>query len=58
MQNFIDNEFHNATDFIDSYDPAVGEVWAKIPDSSAADVQLAANAAKKAFPGYVLSIFL
>ena len=51
VQNFIDNEFHNATDFIDSYDPAVGEVWAKIPDSSAADVQLAANAAKKAFPG-------
>lgn len=51
VQNFINNEFHSATGFVDSYDPAIGEVWAKIPDSSAADVQLAADAAKKAFPG-------
>ncbi|MFN8699308.1 MAG: aldehyde dehydrogenase [Flavobacteriales bacterium] len=38
--------------FIDNISPITGEVYSRIPDSSAADVALAAEAADKAFPAW------
>ena len=49
MQNFIDGKFVEAKEFLDSYDPSVGEVWAKIPDSGKLEVNNAVSAAKSAF---------
>jgi aminomuconate-semialdehyde/2-hydroxymuconate-6-semialdehyde dehydrogenase len=36
--------------FIDNINPATGEVYGQIPDSGIKDVEVAVNAAKKAFP--------
>jgi aminomuconate-semialdehyde/2-hydroxymuconate-6-semialdehyde dehydrogenase len=38
--------------YIDNYEPAVGKVYSHIPDSDERDVQLAVDAAKKAFPAW------
>lgn len=38
--------------YFDNYHPATGSVYSQIPDSGAADVQLAVDAAKAAFPGW------
>lgn len=38
------------TKHVDSYNPATDEVWAKIPDSSAEEVDTAVRAARDAFP--------
>ncbi|MFM2016632.1 MAG: hypothetical protein RL007_288 [Bacteroidota bacterium] len=38
--------------YIDNYHPATGKVYSLIPDSDAADVQLAVDAAKAAFPAW------
>jgi len=45
--NFIPIEINNV---IPSYNPATGQVWALLPDSSADEVDVAVNAASKAFP--------
>lgn len=37
-------------EFIDNVNPATGEVFTRIPNSSGKDVEIAVNAAKKAFP--------
>lgn len=37
---------------LDSYDPAIGEVYSLIPDSDERDVNLAVEEAKGAFPGW------
>ncbi|XP_030830254.1 2-aminomuconic semialdehyde dehydrogenase [Strongylocentrotus purpuratus] len=50
LENFIDGEFVPASSFLDSFDPSVGEVWARIPDSGKQEVDLAVAAAKRAFP--------
>eukprot|EP00057_Strongylocentrotus_purpuratus_P024062 XP_011678536.1 PREDICTED: aldehyde dehydrogenase family 8 member A1 [Strongylocentrotus purpuratus] len=50
LENFIDGEFVPASRFLDSFDPSVGEVWARIPDSGKQEVDLAVAAAKRAFP--------
>lgn len=52
LQNFINGEFLDCEKYLDSFDPSTGEVWAKVPDSSAADVDLAVKAAKDAFQGW------
>jgi len=39
-------------EFLDNYDPALGEVYSLIPHSEEADVNAAVEAAKKAFPGW------
>ncbi len=49
MQNFINGKFVEAREFLDSYDPSVGEVWAKIPDSGKLEVDRAVSAARDAF---------
>lgn len=38
--------------YIDVYNPATGEAYAKLPDSDERDVKSAVEAAKKAFPGW------
>lgn len=52
MQNFINGEYCDPLtgNYIDNYEPATGKVYAQIPNSGAEDVQLAVDAAEKAFP--------
>ena len=52
IQNYINGEFRAplSETYIDNYNPATGQVYSLIPDSDAADVELAVMAAKKAFP--------
>lgn len=38
--------------YIENYNPATGEVYSQIPNSSAKDVQIAVDAAKAAFPAW------
>jgi len=50
--NFIDGEFCDpeSGNFLENSNPATGQVYNQIPDSNFEDVQLAVDAAKKAFP--------
>lgn len=50
LKNFINGEFVQSRQFLDSFNPATGEVLAKVPDSDALDVEQAVRAAKNAFP--------
>ena len=52
IQNFINGAFMSASDgaSFNSVNPATGLLHANLPDSPAADVHLAANAASRAFP--------
>ena len=50
VQNFIGGEFHGGIDFLDSYDPSTGKVWAKVPSSGEREVEEAVTAAKAAYP--------
>lgn len=54
IKNFIGGQFLAPTSgaYLDNINPATGEVIGQIPDSNAADVQLAADAAKMAFPSW------
>ena len=52
IENFIGGEYvAYEGDFVDSYDPSTGEVWAQVPDSGHEEVELAVEAALKASPG-------
>ena len=52
IQNFINGKYVNpiSNNWMDNYCPANGEVYGQIPNSSKEDVEVAYNAAKKAFP--------
>ncbi len=52
LQNYINGRLQEpiGKQYIDNYEPATGEVYAKIPDSDDKDVLLAIDAAEKAFP--------
>ncbi|GAB4244548.1 MAG: aldehyde dehydrogenase [Saprospiraceae bacterium] len=52
--NYIDGELVPAESgsWLDNYDPSIGKVYSRIPDSGQADVEKAVSAAKKAFPGW------
>jgi len=55
LQNYIGGEFQArpaGQDSIPSYNPATGEVWATLPNSSAQDVDMAVSAAELAFPAW------
>ena len=54
IKNYINGEFLNPIngDFIDNYNPSIGEVYGQIPNSSKEDVELAYQAAEKAFPSW------
>lgn len=52
LQNFINGSYCDpkSGQFIDNYEPATGNVYSQIPDSSEEDVAIAVNAAEQAFP--------
>ncbi len=52
IQNFINGKYVNpiSNNWMDNYCPTNGEVYGQIPNSSKEDVEVAYNAAKKAFP--------
>jgi len=52
LQNFIDGNFSDPAlgQYLDNVEPATGQVYAQIPDSTSADVEKAVIAAEKAFP--------
>ncbi|CAL2105049.1 2-hydroxymuconic semialdehyde dehydrogenase [Tenacibaculum sp. 190524A02b] len=54
IKNYINGEFIApiANNYIDNYNPSVGKVYGKIPNSTKEDVALAYQAAKKAFPSW------
>ncbi|MCH2031945.1 MAG: aldehyde dehydrogenase [Tenacibaculum sp.] len=54
IKNYINGEFVNPiqNQWIDNYNPSIGEVYGKIPNSSEEDVEKAYQAAKNAFPSW------
>jgi aminomuconate-semialdehyde/2-hydroxymuconate-6-semialdehyde dehydrogenase len=54
LANHIDGRSAEPLDgtYLDDVDPATGEVHARVPASEAADVELAVEAAKRAFPAW------
>lgn len=52
IQNYINGGLINplSETYLDNFNPALGEVYSLIPDSDEKDVELAVEAAKKAFP--------
>jgi aminomuconate-semialdehyde/2-hydroxymuconate-6-semialdehyde dehydrogenase len=54
LSNYINGTLQTpiVNKYLDNYEPATGQVWAKIPDSDANDVDLAYAAAKEAFPAW------
>jgi aminomuconate-semialdehyde/2-hydroxymuconate-6-semialdehyde dehydrogenase len=54
IRNFIDGRHVDAVsgEAFDKVDPATGAVVARVPDSDARDVDLAVQAARRAFPGW------
>ncbi len=54
IDNYIGGELVQPAsgEYLDNFDPAIGEVYSLIPDSDDRDVNLAADAAKAAFPAW------
>ncbi|CAM1360420.1 2-hydroxymuconic semialdehyde dehydrogenase [Tenacibaculum sediminilitoris] len=54
IKNYINGEFIGpvANNYIDNYNPSIGEVYGQIPNSTTEDVALAYKAAKEAFPSW------
>ena len=54
IKNYINGEFVNPikNQWVDNYNPAIGEVYGQIPNSSKEDVELAYQAASKAFQSW------
>ena len=54
LHNYINGDLTEPISgkYLDNYDPSRGIVYAQIPDSDATDVELAVEAAKKAFPSW------
>lgn len=52
LANFINGKYLAPTDgqYIPNFEPATGLIYSEIPDSTAADVELAVTAAQEAFP--------
>lgn len=52
LKNYINGELLEPENgnYLDNFDPSVGEVYSLIPDSDSADVEKAVSAAKHAFP--------
>ena len=55
LENYIDGKFVPCAQYIDSYDPSTGKPHARVPDSDNKEIDLAAQAAKKAFPRYCIT---
>ena len=52
IENFIGGKFVKSDKHLDSFNPANGEVWARIPDSGIAEVDAAVESARNAFAKY------
>jgi len=54
IKNYIGGKLTPAASgaWLDNYEPATGKVYARVPDSTAADVEAAVAAASKAFPAW------
>ena len=54
IQNYINGQFVDPIEnnWIENYNPAIGEVYGKIPNSTKEDVEKAYEAAAKAFPSW------
>ncbi|MFY7944938.1 MAG: aldehyde dehydrogenase [Crocinitomicaceae bacterium] len=52
LQNFVNGKYLAPINglYIDNYEPATGQIYSLIPDSDEGDVNLAVDAAEKAFP--------
>lgn len=52
LKNFINGQFIEPINgqYLDNYEPATGKVYSLIPDSDEKDIELAIQAAEKAFP--------
>jgi aminomuconate-semialdehyde/2-hydroxymuconate-6-semialdehyde dehydrogenase len=52
LENYINGQLlaPQSGNYLDNYNPAIGEVYSQIPDSDERDVQMAVVAAKAAFP--------
>ena len=52
IKNYINGAYcmPSSQDWLDVINPSVGEIYGKLPNSNREDVQLAYEAAKKAFP--------
>lgn len=52
LQNFIGGEYCDPAEgqYIDNFEPATGQVYSQIPNSTSTDVDRAVKAAKEAFP--------
>jgi aminomuconate-semialdehyde/2-hydroxymuconate-6-semialdehyde dehydrogenase len=54
IQNYIGGKYcgPQSGNYFDNYNPALGSVYSQVPDSDFQDVQLAVEAAQKAFPAW------
>lgn len=54
LENYIDGGFRPPISggYIDNFDPSKGSVYSQVPDSDERDVQLAIEAARRAFPSW------
>lgn len=54
IHNYIDGKLvpPNSGQYLNNFNPSTGQVYSLIPDSDESDVQLAVDAAKKAFPAW------
>ena len=54
IKNYINGEYVNpiSDNWIDNYNPSIGEVYGQLPDSNSQDVEIAYKAAKAAFRGW------
>lgn len=54
LENYINGQLRPAASgqYLDNFNPATGQVYSQIPDSDAADVEEAVQAAKEAFPAW------
>jgi len=54
LANFINGQFSdpNSGNYLDVFEPATGQVYARVPDSNEHDVNTAIEAAEKAFSGW------
>ncbi|NIR52243.1 aldehyde dehydrogenase [candidate division KSB1 bacterium] len=54
IKNFINGELAAPVsgNYLDNYDPAIGDVYSQVPDSDEQDIDLAVQAAERAFPSW------
>uniref|UniRef100_A0A2D4PR53 Aldehyde dehydrogenase domain-containing protein n=1 Tax=Micrurus surinamensis TaxID=129470 RepID=A0A2D4PR53_MICSU len=52
LENYVGGQFVPCSSYLDSYDPSIGEVYCKVPDSGREEVETAVKAAQNAFPGW------